>query len=173
MCAIIDYSDQLDIGISACMGWDEIITPVNNLRHLSLLVIVISLILAFLLISFSATSITKPIIKLTIMAENISKGNLDQTIDISSKDEIGILSKAFNTMASNLKKDINKLKQTEKELKRHRDHLEELVQERTKELVEKNKELEEFNDLFVNREFRIKELKDKVKELEGKNGKQA
>ena len=62
--------------------------------------------------------------------------------------------------------DITKRKQAEEELKEHREHLEELVKERTSELEEKNKELERFNKLFVNREFRIKELKDKVKEME-------
>ncbi len=55
------------------------------------------------------------------------------------------------------------------ELQKYQEHLEELVKERTAELEEKNKKLEEFNELFVNREFRIKELKDKVKELEKKN----
>jgi len=65
--------------------------------------------------------------------------------------------------------DITERKQAEAELAKHREHLEELVKERTKELEEKNKKLEEFNDLFVNREFRIKELKDKVKELEKKH----
>ena len=49
-----------------------------------------------------------------------------------------------------------------------RDHLEELVKKRTSEFEEKNKKLEKFNDLFVDREFRIKELKDKVKKLEKK-----
>ena len=34
----------------------------------------------------------------------------------------------------------------------------------------KNEELEQFNKLFVDREFRIKELRDRVKELEKKNG---
>jgi len=64
--------------------------------------------------------------------------------------------------------DINKRKQAEAELAKHRDHLEEIVKERTKELEEKNEKLKQFNKLFVDREFRIKELKDKVKEFEGK-----
>ena len=60
-------------------------------------------------------------------------------------------------------------KQAELKLAKYRDHLEELVKERTKEVEEKNKKLEEFNELFMDRELRIKELKDKVKELEKKN----
>ena len=62
--------------------------------------------------------------------------------------------------------DLTERKKAEEELKKYREHLEELVKERTKELEEKNKELERFNNLFVDREFRIKELRDKVKNLE-------
>jgi predicted nucleic acid-binding Zn-ribbon protein len=40
------------------------------------------------------------------------------------------------------------------------------VEERTNELKEKVAELERMNDLFVGREFRIKELRDRVRELE-------
>lgn len=54
----------------------------------------------------------------------------------------------------------------EKKLKEYQLNLEKMVQERTKELEEKNEKLSKFNKLFVEREFRIKELKDKVKELE-------
>ncbi len=61
--------------------------------------------------------------------------------------------------------DITERNKVEEELAKHREHLEELVRERTKELEEKNKKLEHFNKLFVDREFRIKELKDKIKEL--------
>jgi len=45
-------------------------------------------------------------------------------------------------------------------------HLEELVKERTRELVEKNLELECFNELFTGREFRIKKLKEKLRKYE-------
>ncbi len=45
-------------------------------------------------------------------------------------------------------------------------HLETLVKEPTNKLEEKVTELERMNDLFVGREFRIKELRDRVKELE-------
>ncbi len=65
-------------------------------------------------------------------------------------------------------RNITERKAAEVELKKHREHLEEIVKERTAELEEKNAELERFNQLFVGREFRIKELRDRVKELEGK-----
>ncbi|MCD4788605.1 MAG: PAS domain S-box protein, partial [Bacteroidales bacterium] len=65
--------------------------------------------------------------------------------------------------------DITERKKAEEELKKYREHLEKLVKERTKELEEKNKRLEEFNKLFVGREFRIKELKDKINKLDKKN----
>ncbi len=65
--------------------------------------------------------------------------------------------------------DITKQKQAKEELSKHKEHLEELVKERTKELGERNADLERFNKLFIDREFRIKELRDRVKELEGKS----
>lgn len=62
--------------------------------------------------------------------------------------------------------DITERKHAEVELEKHRVHLEKLVKERTLELEAKNEELEQFNNLFVGREFRIKELKDEVEKLE-------
>lgn len=56
------------------------------------------------------------------------------------------------------------------EIKKYRENLEALVKERTAELELKNSELKRFNQLFVGREFRIKELRDKVKKLQAKIG---
>ncbi len=62
-------------------------------------------------------------------------------------------------------RDITARKKTERILDEYKNHLQELVKKRTSELEEKNRELERLNDLFVGREFRIKELKEKVKIL--------
>jgi len=64
--------------------------------------------------------------------------------------------------------DITESKNNQIELQKYRDSLEVLVKQRTEELEKKNAELQKFNKLFVDREFRIKELKDRIKELEAK-----
>jgi len=85
--------------------------------------------------------------------------------------ERGIQNKSTNFSENRLDgviHDINERKRGEEELQKYREHLEELIKERTAELEEKNEKLEYFNKLFVGREFRIKELRDRVKELEEK-----
>ncbi|MFC1898115.1 cache domain-containing protein [Candidatus Cloacimonadota bacterium] len=65
-------------------------------------------------------------------------------------------------------RNITERKRIQKELEKYRDHLEELVKDRTKELTYKNEELQRLNKLFIGREFRIKELKEKLKKMESK-----
>ncbi len=64
--------------------------------------------------------------------------------------------------------DITDMKLAELEIQNYQLKLEELVAERTAELRESNNELSRYNKLFEGREFRIKELRTKVKELEEK-----
>ena len=58
--------------------------------------------------------------------------------------------------------------ENDRELKKYRRDLEKLVMDRTLELEEKNKTLQHYLKLFQDREFRIKELRDKIKFLEAK-----
>ncbi len=64
--------------------------------------------------------------------------------------------------------DITERKRAEEELRKYREHLEELVKERTLELEKKNVELEKFNSLFVGRELRMVELKKIIADYETK-----
>jgi PAS domain S-box-containing protein len=61
--------------------------------------------------------------------------------------------------------DITERKKAETELKKHREHLEDLVRQRTKELRSTNAELTRFNQAMVGRELRMIELKEEVNSL--------
>ncbi|NLB29764.1 MAG: HAMP domain-containing protein, partial [Clostridiales bacterium] len=69
--------------------------------------IAISLILAGTLLS--------PIRRMTRASESMAEGDFTQKIPVESKDEIGTLSKTFNTMASQLEATLNELKNAERQ----------------------------------------------------------
>lgn len=62
--------------------------------------------------------------------------------------------------------DVTDRKKAEEELKKHREHLEELVKEKTKEVNEKLSELERYRDATIDRELRMKELRNRIAEFE-------
>ncbi|NOR75005.1 MAG: PAS domain S-box protein [Draconibacterium sp.] len=64
--------------------------------------------------------------------------------------------------------DVSERKEVEEELKTHRNNLEELVSKRTEELEDKNQELDHALKVFVGREYKINELQERIRILEGK-----
>ncbi|MEJ2200385.1 MAG: response regulator [Desulfuromonadaceae bacterium] len=66
-----------------------------------------------------------------------------------------------------LVRDISARKEAEAALRALNDELDQRVRERTAELADKNEELERLNQLFVGRELKMIELKEKIKELAG------
>ncbi len=106
---------------------DQIIQEISLLFIISIGVLLFVTPLSWILVSrWSA-----PIIKLMHAASQISKGNLDQKIEISSKDELGNLARSFAEMRDSIRKTIRSLKKQENELRAHRERLEELVKDRT------------------------------------------
>lgn len=63
--------------------------------------------------------------------------------------------------------DITERKQVEEKIKKHQENLEGLVKERTIELEEKNKKLDDSMKVFVGRELMINKLQDRIRALEG------
>lgn len=66
--------------------------------------------------------------------------------------------------------DMTERKKTEEELRKLKDNLEALAEEQNSELKEKVSELERFRAATIDREFRIKELRDEVERLKGESG---
>ncbi|MEJ2169904.1 MAG: response regulator [Desulfobacterales bacterium] len=90
--------------------------------------------------------VIKPLRKLNEGTDHISRtGKLDFRIDIQSQDEMGHLAKSFNDMMGTIQTSDAALKASEKELKKHRHHLEDLVEDRTAELIKAKKIADEAN----------------------------
>jgi len=108
-----------------------------------LLTIILLVVTLFAFLSFILhKSIVKPINNILGFAHAIAEGNLSWNLEIKQMDEIGSLGRGFNLMRERIRqrrderdKAEDALRQSEKELKRHRDHLEDLVTERTAELA--------------------------------------
>jgi signal transduction histidine kinase/CheY-like chemotaxis protein len=123
-------------------------------KDLTLYTLVMILIVIFVAV-WMAAALTRKIIKITNGIERFQNGEMDHRLEITSRDEIGKLTHAFNDMADSIQRSIGEIKtaketaentnrllkdeigvrqKAEKELAIHRDNLEVRVAARTKEL---------------------------------------
>ena len=87
---------------------DETASPIFSK---TILIICISIFIGVLLLFFIIQTIIKPIKRLKEQAETISKGDLTETIEVETNDEIGQLSKAFKEMQERLKSLVREVEQ--------------------------------------------------------------
>jgi signal transduction histidine kinase len=115
------------------------ITPRADLPSI-LRSVVVNLVAIFLLTLvgatvFSRTLLTDPINSLVGATEQVASGNLGVTLDIQSKNEVGMLARTFNQMSTTLAARTRELEQSNYALRQSEVRLEQRVQERTAELV--------------------------------------
>jgi methyl-accepting chemotaxis protein len=77
---------------------------IRDMRNQAVLIAIIAVLLGGILMYFVAVRIANPIIRLMEAANEMARGDLTQTVTISSEDEVGRLSSAFNAMGGNLKR---------------------------------------------------------------------
>jgi PAS domain S-box-containing protein len=82
---------------------------------------------------------TRPISEVRRGADVISRGNYRHRLNVETGDEIEALARQFNVMAASLEAH-------EREIQEHRSHLEEMVDHRTRELVEQKGKLQAILD---------------------------
>jgi signal transduction histidine kinase len=104
---------------------------INELTVISFLMIIIVIAIAIWMSNYISSKIEK----LLIGTQKFSNNDLSYRIEVSSSDEIGNLENSFNKMASKMSKLVYEQKQLN-------EHLEEKVEEKTKELVLINSNLE-------------------------------
>jgi len=109
------------------------------------------LLLSVLLAALLGWRISRPLSEITLVAREISRGNLDVRAEVGSSDEVGVLSHTINDMADHLSQKINELQdsedaliQSKKRVESFNQQLEKQVEERTKDLVKANQVKDEF-----------------------------
>lgn len=106
---------------------------------LSLLSFALAILLGWVLVG---KRIVQPIDALANAVRRIKEGHLDSRAEIQTEDEIGLAAQTFNDMAANTQ-------QMLQELTQHRDHLEQLVAERTEELSRSLQELKQTQTILI------------------------
>ncbi|MCY7886258.1 methyl-accepting chemotaxis protein [Bacillus spizizenii] len=89
--------------IGGTMYLDEIHEAAQPVLHIALIVLATAIIIGIIVMTLIIRSITTPLKQLVGSSKRISEGDLTETIDIRSKDELGELGKSFNNMASSLR----------------------------------------------------------------------
>jgi signal transduction histidine kinase/DNA-binding NarL/FixJ family response regulator len=105
----------------------EFLRPVNTQAYATLGLTVVIVVTVIAIAIGITRLLTTPIFRLTSVAEQIAAGDLTAKVSPKTTNEIGKLGRTFNSMTT-------QLRQTLEDLERHRDHLEDLVKERTLEL---------------------------------------
>jgi len=108
-----DYRDVTVLGSTARideLGWivvgeldtNEAYAAINSLLQIVLLVGSIAAIIILVVAYLIARSISRPIRQLTDAATRIANTQQNEYVDIKSRNEVGLLASAFNTMTENL-----------------------------------------------------------------------
>ena len=85
---------------------EEINAPRRNLLTQMLIISVIIFVFALISAMLWVRSLTRPLKKMTRVAEHYADGDFSEQMSVKSKDEIGILSRSLQTMSSSLQEQI-------------------------------------------------------------------
>lgn len=118
--AFVDENGQRALGHARSnnYGWvlalqqeeREVFDSLNLLQNFALALLAITVLLAASIAWFAARGIVRPIMKLTDAAERMSLGDLNVKINVSSRDEIGLLAQAISRMQTSLRISMERLR---------------------------------------------------------------
>ena len=99
-------------GFRIGLSMEKAALAISDLRKKLIIAIIILVLIISLIVNRLSAYLMRPLVYLHDGVEHLSQGNLNQSIDIKSNDEIGDLAIAFNDMVDDLKKHINELQKT-------------------------------------------------------------
>jgi methyl-accepting chemotaxis protein len=109
--------------IAAIPFTHEMFTKVQKLQQIITFVLLGIVIVGAIYSYILSSSLSKPIIEIASKFEALSQGNLNQKVNINSKDEIGIMAKEFNLFTEKLSKTIMDIQSLTTEVSKSNDYL--------------------------------------------------
>jgi sensor histidine kinase YesM len=84
----------------------------QQLQVFNFFLVLTAILLTVLLIFLFTDNLTRPVVRLAQMADELSRGNFDvEDVEVSTPDEIGVTARAFNKMKGSLKNYINEVQE--------------------------------------------------------------
>lgn len=90
--------DQMDWGLLVEVDTSEALAAATQTRNLGLLIALITAVIVVGLALFVARKVTRPILSMTEAARHLAIGDVNQTIEVKSHDELGVMALAFQEM---------------------------------------------------------------------------
>ena len=100
--AVFEYFPEMDWIVVASVYADEIYEPLDNIIYLVLISVFLSLLVALPLSAVLGLSITRPVERLVDHFSKAAEGDMTIRSENSAPDEIGILSRKFNSFMDHL-----------------------------------------------------------------------
>ncbi len=146
-------SENINLAIIAVIKQEDAYAAVNAMKSSTIYWGLLGLAISLAGVFLYAGSISRPVTKISKMAQEISKGNFDVEGDFRNSDSIGILGNTLISTSRELKSSFSKIEQQKKELEEYSKSLEDKVNERTfqlkklnSNLLAANKRLEDLNE---------------------------
>lgn len=114
------YMGALTVVYSNLPEKQEVVMTISRNVMLGVVFLLVGIVFAAVM----AKRMSDPLVQLTKATERAARGNLDQTIQIKTGDEIECLAESFNTMLDRLRTRMDALENTKSELRYSRDALE-------------------------------------------------
>ncbi len=81
---------------------DSITRPIFSSTYTALTLLLITIIASIFIMIYLSNTITSPLGNLAMVAQHVAAGNLSARVNIQTNDEVGMLSRVFNTMTGQL-----------------------------------------------------------------------
>ncbi|MGD8913988.1 MAG: response regulator [Candidatus Thiodiazotropha sp.] len=118
-----------DIGwVRVGLGQETTARRLRDITRSGILHAIVAIVIGSLAVAVMGWRVTRRLYAIQTVADAIQGGEREMRVRLEGEDEAAKLGNAFDSM-------LNTLAQREKELQRHRDHLSELVEERTADLI--------------------------------------